>query len=77
LAETTRYCPEYNYSPLRGRIKEKCGTEGSFASKIGRTQNFITKVWKHKTYFSQTDIDKAAGVLEIPSDMIGYYFFTI
>ncbi len=64
-----------NYNKLRGRIKEKLGTEGAFARAIGRSQNYITKVFQGKTYFTQADICKSADVLSVNQDEIGLYFF--
>jgi transcriptional regulator with XRE-family HTH domain len=64
-----------NYSKLRGRIKEKIGTEGAFAKAIGRSQNYITKVFQGRTYFTQADICKSADVLSVDQDEIGIYFF--
>ncbi len=66
----------YDYSKLRGRIKEKIGTEGEFAHRINRTPNYISKVFRNGTYFSQIDIDNSAKVLDISADKIGAYFFT-
>ncbi len=65
-----------NYSKLRGRIKEKLGTEGSFAKAIGRSQNYITKVFQGKSFFTQADVCKSADILGIDQDDIGLYFFT-
>lgn len=67
---------EYNYSKLRGRIKEKIGTEGEFAKRLGRTQNYLTKVFQNKTYLSQKDIALSVDILEIEPIEIGTYFFT-
>ena len=66
----------YDYSKLRGKIKEKLGTEGIFANKIGRTQNFVSKVFNNGTYFGQEDIARSAEILGIPVNEIGIYFFT-
>lgn len=66
----------YDYSKLRGRIKEKLGTEKEFARKIGRTQNYVSKVFRNSSYFYQKDIDTGAEVLGIPIGEIGVYFFT-
>lgn len=66
----------YDYSKLRGRIKEKIGTEGEFAHRINRTPNYISKVFRNGTYLSQVDIDNGAKVLDIPVGEIGIYFFT-
>ena len=65
----------YDYSKLRGRIKEKLGTEGEFAHRINRTPNYISKVFRNGTYLSQIDIDNGAKVLDIPVTVIGVYFF--
>lgn len=65
-----------DYNKLRGRIKEKLGTEGAFAKAIGRSHNYITKVFQGKTFFTQADVCKSADVLDIEQDKIGLYFFT-
>lgn len=66
----------YDYSKLRGRIKEKLGTEGEFAKRIGRTQNYVSKVFRNATYLGQEDIASGAEALDIPVGEIGTYFFT-
>lgn len=66
----------YDYSKLRGRIKEKLGTEREFALRIGRTANYVSKVFQNGTYLAQNDIANGADVLDIPVDEIGVYFFT-
>ncbi len=64
-----------NYNKLRGRIKEKLGTEGAFAKSIGRSQNYITKVFQGKSYFTQADVCRSADILDIDQNEIGLYFF--
>ncbi len=66
----------YNYAKLRGRIKEKCGTEGSFASQIGRSQAYLCNVFKGTAILGQKDIEKAKIVLEIPESDVWDYFFS-
>lgn len=66
----------YDYSKLRGRIKEKIGTEGEFARRIGRTPNYISKVFRNESNFYQEDIAVGSEVLEIEPVDIGSYFFT-
>lgn len=68
--------PKYDYSKLRGRIREVLGTEGAFAERLGRSQNFLTKVFNGDTYFGQKDIETGSDVLNIPVQEIGTYFFT-
>lgn len=65
----------YDYSKLRGLIKEKYGTEGAFAKALGRTHNFVSQVFNGYTYFTQNDIEKASELLSIAPEMIGEYFF--
>lgn len=67
--------PRYDYSKLRGKIKEKCGTETDFARKIDRSRNYISNVFQGKSYFSQKDIDHSSIILEIEPQYIGEYFF--
>ena len=68
---------EFDYSKLRGRIKEVLGTEGAFAEKLGRSHNYVSNVFIGKSMFTQKDIAKAVEVLAIPIDDIGSYFFTM
>lgn len=68
--------PTYDYSRLRGRIKEILGTEGEFAKKINRSHNYLTKVFSGKSYFTQKDISIGAEVLSIEENDIGSFFFT-
>lgn len=75
MYERTKYSPKYDYSKLRGKIKEVLGTEGKFAELIGRSHNFVSSVFKGETYFDQKDIDRAVIVLNIEQCDIGCYFF--
>lgn len=68
--------PKYDYRKLRGRIKEKIGTEGDFAKKINRSQNYLTNVFNGKSYLGQKDITIIADVLDIQGNEFGIYFFT-
>ena len=66
----------YDYSKLRGRIREKLGTEGEFARRIGRSIGYVSQIFNGFKQFSQIDIMKAVEVLEIEPNDIGVYFFT-
>lgn len=66
----------YDYSKLRGLIREKLKTERDFAKALGRSHNFVSQVFKGDTFFSQTDIETAVEVLGINPNDIGLYFFT-
>ena len=67
---------QFDYSKLRGLIREKMKTEGAFAQALGRTHNFISNVFNGKTYFEFVDIVKACDLLGIAPEDIGTYFFT-
>lgn len=66
----------YDYSKLRGLIRERLRTEGEFARRIGRSQNYITKVFNNQSYLNHKDIATGAEILGIPKEDIGIYFFT-
>lgn len=66
----------YNYSKLRGRIKEKFGTEGMFAKRINRDCSTFSKKINNKGEFTSDEIFRMAKLLDIPDDEIGVYFFT-
>ncbi len=67
----------FDYAKLRGAIREYFGTEGAFARAIGRSPNYISKVFQGKSNFDALDISRSAEVLEIELDEIGRYFFTL
>ena len=66
----------YNYRKLRGRIREKCGTQRVFAHKINRSNTHVSNLLNNYSQFDQEDIDKSIDILEIPREEIGSYFFT-
>ena len=66
----------FDYSKLRGRIVEKCGTIKRFANAMGVTSAAVGMKLNNKHYFSQTDIVRAVTVLDISPDAVSQYFFT-
>lgn len=67
----------YNYAKLNGRIVEKCGTQAVFAERMGLSERTISMKLNNKIAFKQSEIQKALDVLEITSDEIQVYFFTL
>ena len=67
---------EYNYSKLKGRIKELEMTQGEFAEKIGIAEPTLYKRFNHQSYFSQIEIEKAMHILNEPLSKVQLYFFT-
>lgn len=66
----------FDFSKLRGRIREKFGTEAAFGTAIGLSHNSLSKKLNGKVPFGQDEIDRAIMLLEIPDAEISAYFFT-
>ena len=66
----------FDYSKLRGRIREKFKTESAFGKAMNLSHNSISKKLNGHILFVQNEIDKAIVLLEIPDDEISTYFFT-
>lgn len=65
----------YSYSKLRGRIIEKFGSVSAFANEFGLTKGAVSLKLHGKSEWTQTQIQSACLILEIPNDEIGTYFF--
>lgn len=68
---------QYDYSKLKGKIKEVCGTQDVLASKIGIGRVTLSQRLNNVSDFSQNEIAKMSNVLNIPNEDIPIYFFTI
>lgn len=66
----------FDYSKLRGRIIEKCGSFDAFAKAVNLSNQTVSKYMNNKIPWKQTNIDAAVRVLEIPPEDISIYFFT-
>ena len=66
---------EFKYAKLRGRIKEKYGTERDFSEALGITHMSLSRKFNGKTQFSSNDIQEMSRLLEIPLEEAGQYFF--
>lgn len=67
----------YNYDKLNGRIVEKCGTQQSFAKKMGLSERSVSLKLNNKVPFKQEEISKALDVLGLNADEIAEYFFKL
>lgn len=67
----------WNYAKLRGRIKEKCGTQDEFALRIGMGRVSLSQRLNNMLEFSQDEIMKSCEVLEIDQSEIPVYFFNL
>ena len=67
--------PVFDYSKLRGRIREICGTQDAFADAIGLGRVSVSQRLNNQLEFSQKEMIKAADVLLFPHSAIPEYFF--
>lgn len=66
---------DFNYSKLKGKIREVCGTYSVFASKLGCSLNTLSAKLNNKNEFTQSDIIKSTQILNIDVNDISVYFF--
>lgn len=66
---------EMDYSKLRGRIRERFGTEQAFAEAMEKTISQMSLLLNGKAVWRQVDIKKACDLLGIADNDIGQYFF--
>lgn len=66
----------FDYSKLRGRIKEYFKSEGEFADNLGISSVHLSNLLNNKADWDQPLINKACMLLKILSIDIPIYFFT-
>lgn len=66
----------FDYSKLRGRIKEVCGTQDEFARRIGIGRVSLSKRLNNQIEFSQKEMMDSCKTLRIDKEDIPEYFFT-
>lgn len=67
---------KFDYSRLRGKIRELFGTQEAFAKEIGMSSASLSAKLNNQVDFSQSEINRAAELLEIDTKYIPVYFFT-
>ena len=67
----------FDYSKLRGRIREICKTQESYAEKLGISYVSLSKRLNNQLEFSSSEIYNSCNTLEIPVNQIPDYFFTL
>lgn len=67
---------EFDYSKLKGRIKEVCDTQSNFAEKLGMSEQVLSKRLQNQVQFDSSEIHRIVEILNIPKDEITNYFFT-
>ena len=66
----------YDYGKLRGRIKEKYGTQAAFAKAMGLSNVSVSNKLNNNVEWGQEEIEKSVVVLDIAYADIHSYFFT-
>lgn len=66
---------QYNYSKLRGRIRQVYGSEKNFAEEIGISATQVSLILNNKAEFGQSTIKLSSKLLGIKPKEIGEYFF--
>ncbi|MGI6168320.1 MAG: DUF739 family protein [Christensenellales bacterium] len=67
---------EYDYSKLRGKIKEKFGTQINFAKAMGMTEPTLSLKLNNKGEWSQEEMTLALDLLGESLAVVDSYFFT-
>ena len=65
----------FDYSKLRGRIVECCGTNSAFARAMGMSCRSLSLKLNNKRFFTQKEMSNAAEILGIPKAELDEYFF--
>ena len=65
----------YDYSKLRGRIREICGSEKEFSKQINLSNVSLSYKLNGKREWTQNEINKVLSVLKIPKEELADYFF--
>ena len=65
----------YNYSKLKGRIKEKYDTQASFSKALGISHVALNQKLSNHSQWRQQEINKAALLLDIEDIELAAYFF--
>ena len=68
---------EFDYSKLRGRIKEIFGTQDNFADALNIGRVSLSQRLTGKLEFTQEEMMKSCELLKFDSSEIPSYFFTL
>lgn len=66
---------KFDYSALNGKIVEKFGTQYNFALAMGTSERSLSLKLNDKVAWKDTDILKAADLLDIDKREVYKYFF--
>ena len=66
----------FDFNKLRGRIKERFGSEKAFAEAMGMAPSNLSARLNGKIHWGSVEIRLACDLLKIPDDEVVAYFFT-
>lgn len=66
-----------SYAKLRGRIKEKFGTQAEFAPALEMDRSTLSLKLNGKSDWTRLEIEKSCMLLHIPFAEAHAYFFTV
>lgn len=67
----------FNYSKLRGRIREVFGSELRFCDQMPFNRSTLSQKLNGVTEFSQSEMLTAMKLLDIPTSKCDEYFFAV
>lgn len=67
----------FDYSKLRGKIREIFKTQNSFAEVLGMSATSLSEKLNNKVEFTQKEIENSVELLKIEKNDIPIYFFTL
>lgn len=67
----------FDYSKLRGKIKEKYNRQADFAKAMDISSTSLSDKLNNKADFTQSEIQLAFSLLDVKAEEIGDYFFTV
>lgn len=67
---------EFDFSKLRGKIREKYKTQIAFSSDMGFNEATLSNKLNNNVEFTSKEILKAIELLDIDKQLIPEYFFT-
>lgn len=68
---------EFDYSKLRGRIREKYGSYKNLAPNISFSVVSLSNKLNNKTYFDSSEILELGKALELDDAKLNEYFFNL
>ncbi len=67
---------QYDYSKLKGRIKECFSKQSEFAQKLGISEASLSYKLNNKNVFDQDEIQTAIDIFDLTAQETMDYFFT-